>query len=211
MWRVFAGWAKKGIAIIGACIPILYEVLVVLKPYMGWRDQDEDEEGGAGGGQNGGSQNEKISELFDSQYCFDMLKSLVRNLWLPLVMVFFFPGAVVQSSYLKLLDLLVSVVPNLLGFGIGVYALIFIFPSGLDKRLKDEGYSLERLSVDMAFPLVFMMLSIFVAVIIGYFSLVGYEVFVFAFFSWTYLVELVIGLIGMLYGLSVAINKVEKS
>lgn len=126
-------------------------------------------------------------------------------------MVFFFPGAVVQSSYLKLLDLLVSVVPNLLGFGIGVYALIFIFPSGLDKRLKDEGYSLERLSVDMAFPLVFMMLSIFVAVIIGYFSLVGYEVFVFAFFSWTYLVELVIGLIGMLYGLSVAINKVEKS
>ncbi|WP_162788024.1 hypothetical protein [Chromobacterium haemolyticum] len=182
---------------------------MILKLYAGWRDQDGGDQNE--GDQKGDSQNENVFELFDFRSCFNMFLSLLRNLWLPLVIVFLFPNAVVQSSYLKLLDLLISVVPNLLGFGIGVYALIFIFPSGLDERLKGEGYSLERLSVDMAFPLVFMMLSIFIAVMIGYFSLAGYGVFVFTFFSWTYLVELVVGLIGMLYGLSVAVNKVQKS
>jgi hypothetical protein len=77
----------------------------------------------------------------------------------------------------KFTDMLVSIFPNLLGFGIGVYALIFALPESFFKSLRGEQgtakqaaeqQNLERtldtppnmINADMAYPLVVIAISI---------------------------------------------------
>jgi hypothetical protein len=53
-----------------------------------------------------------------------------------------------------------SVFPSLLGFGIGVFALIFVLPgelmSSLDKRRAKSGIGSSMMISDMAYPLVYL-------------------------------------------------------
>jgi len=77
--------------------------------------------------------------------------------------------------------LIISIFPNLLGFGIGVYALIFslsaVFIKQLQQHLettKDNGTrpigSALMLNADMAYPLLVMALSLGIAVLQGIYA-----------------------------------------
>ncbi|MBB5322320.1 hypothetical protein [Marinobacter oulmenensis] len=66
--------------------------------------------------------------------------------------------------------LAVSVFPSLLGFGIGVFALIFVLPddflTSLDKRSANTGVGSTLLVADMAFPLIYLAFGLAASAII---------------------------------------------
>lgn len=69
-------------------------------------------------------------------------------------------------------SILLSLFPNLLGFGIGVFALIFALPNDFlltliqaSEESGDEELAPEMLPVDMAYPLVVYCISIIVTII----------------------------------------------
>jgi hypothetical protein len=63
-----------------------------------------------------------------------------------------------------------SVFPSLLGFGIGVFALIFVLPDdlmgALDKRRAKSGLGSSMMISDMAYPLVYLALGIVVSAVL---------------------------------------------
>lgn len=64
-----------------------------------------------------------------------------------------------------------SVFPSLLGFGIGVFALIFVLPEdlmgALDKRKVKSGLGSSMMISDMAYPLVYLALGIVASAVVG--------------------------------------------
>jgi len=68
-------------------------------------------------------------------------------------------------------ELALSILPDLLGFGIGVFALVFVLPGPFLKRLAESrqrrGWGAEILPADMGYPLVVMALALVVSVFIG--------------------------------------------
>jgi len=62
-------------------------------------------------------------------------------------------------------DLVLSIFPNLLGFGLGVYALIFSLPGLLDRKNSKNTQSSNLLNADMGYPLLMMVIAILVSLI----------------------------------------------
>lgn len=66
--------------------------------------------------------------------------------------------------------LISNVFPSLLGFGIGVFALIFVLPDdlmgALDKRKAKSGLGSSMMISDMAYPLVYLVLGIVVSAVL---------------------------------------------
>jgi hypothetical protein len=118
----------------------------------------------------------------------------------------------------KFTDLLVSIFPNLLGFGIGVYALIFALPESFfqslrgEKKRNDE-HSLDSASevatqhnestppnminADMAYPLLVMAVSIMYGAFAQFF--VDFKIFCVSIFLLTYCFVLMLELISLIY------------
>lgn len=71
-------------------------------------------------------------------------------------------------------DLILNVFPALLGFGIGVFALIFVLPSSLlsrvDRVRAKKGFGSTMIVSDMAFPLCYLVFVILVAVLLKVFE-----------------------------------------
>lgn len=102
-------------------------------------------------------------------------------LWLDRVLVeLFFNIVVVAIIFLVVGDrreeldfsgLVVSVFPSLLGFGIGVFALIFVLPDdflmSLDKKSSSTGVGSTLLVADMAFPLIYLAFGLAASAIIA--------------------------------------------
>jgi hypothetical protein len=91
----------------------------------------------------------------------------------------------------KFTDMLTSIFPNLLGFGIGVYALIFALPESFFKSLRGEqgtegnetnkttfsesvsGTPPNMINADMAYPLVVMAIAIAYGAFVQFFMTIG--------------------------------------
>lgn len=76
-----------------------------------------------------------------------------------------------QLHQIDVSSLVSSVFPSLLGFGIGVFALIFVLPDdlmgALDKRKRTSGLGSSMMISDMAYPLVYLALGIVASAIVG--------------------------------------------
>ncbi|REL27352.1 hypothetical protein DXX93_12775 [Thalassotalea euphylliae] len=60
-------------------------------------------------------------------------------------------------------EYIVGAVPDLLGFAIGVFALIFVLPSGLKDFIKKRGgkkFPIEEIPADVAYPLMGLVLAL---------------------------------------------------
>jgi len=102
-----------------------------------------------------------------SEYLFRIAPA---PLWLDRVAVEFFVNVAFVAlvfllageakNALDFSDLVVSVFPSLLGFGIGVFALIFVLPddflTSLDKKSVSTGLGSTLLVAEMAYPLIYM-------------------------------------------------------
>ena len=83
-------------------------------------------------------------------------------------------NGIIKTGDLKLLELCLSLFPNILGFGIGGYALIFTFPKSFFANLEDNKKTLNLrvgahgLNAIIAFPLLtiatIILLSIFLSI-----------------------------------------------
>lgn len=100
-------------------------------------------------------------------------KRVLRKAWYTLVLisalVLIAPEEICKSSWAPA-DTILGAFPSILGFGIGVYALMFIMPSDflsfLQER-KDKGAKIgpEIVPVDMGFPLMSYVLVMFIAAV----------------------------------------------
>lgn len=104
-------------------------------------------------------------------------------------------------------DLVLSIFPNLLGFGLGVYALIFSLPGLVDRKDITDTKSSNLLNADMGYPLLIMVIAILVSLIAkacdGKFFLAGAS-----FFLLIYGILLLLELISLIFmGAAKAINK----
>ncbi|MFA0405377.1 hypothetical protein CWN94_21895 [Vibrio splendidus] len=100
-------------------------------------------------------------------------KRVLRKAWYTLVfisaLVLIAPEKICKSSWVPA-DTILGAFPSILGFGIGVYALMFIMPSDflsfLQER-KDKGAKIgpEMVPVDMGFPLMSYVLVMFIAAV----------------------------------------------
>ncbi|MCG8520858.1 MAG: hypothetical protein MI744_01490 [Pseudomonadales bacterium] len=102
-------------------------------------------------------------------------------LWLDRVLVELFINVVVVAiifgiagdnrEKLDFSGLAVSVFPSLLGFGIGVFALIFVLPddflTSIDRRSASTGVGSTLLVADMAFPLIYLAFGLAASAIIA--------------------------------------------
>lgn len=83
----------------------------------------------------------------------------------------------IKSSDLKLLELCLSLFPNILGFGIGGYALIFTFPGSFFSNLEDNKNNLNLrvgahgLNAIIAFPLLMIANIILLSIILNIFNI----------------------------------------
>lgn len=95
--------------------------------------------------------------------------------------------------------LVLTAFPSLLGFGIGVFALLFVLPSsflkGLDEKKKESGFGSTILIADMAYPLTFLTFALAASPVISAFGQGWVEQF-FHLFIFLYGLELVLELIG---------------
>ncbi len=98
---------------------------------------------------------------------------VLRKAWYTLVfvsiLVLIAPQKICQSSWVPA-DTILGAFPSILGFGIGVYALMFIMPSDFLtflKEKKDRGAKIgpEIVPVDMGYPLMTYVLVMFIAVV----------------------------------------------
>lgn len=91
-------------------------------------------------------------------------------------------------------ELTISIFPNLLGFGLGVYALIFSLPGATNNPKKQR----NLLNADMGYPLLMMVITIVVAVFAkildGKYHLAGVS-----FFMFFYCLLLVLELISLIF------------
>lgn len=76
-----------------------------------------------------------------------------------------------QLHRIDVSGLVSGVFPSLLGFGIGVFALIFVLPDdlmgALDKRKLKSGLGSSMMISDMAYPLVYLALGIVASAVVG--------------------------------------------
>jgi len=120
-----------------------------------------------------------------------------------------------QLDGVGLQGLVLSVFPSLLGFGIGVFALIFVLPdelmNELDRGQKKSGLGSHMMISDMAYPLVFLALAIMLSVILGLLLSSPVADFV-ELFLFVYGLTLVFDLIGVIAASALAsrTNKVRK-
>lgn len=67
-------------------------------------------------------------------------------------------------------DIIVSAFPSLLGFGIGVFALIFVVPrkflDGLDQRREQRGFGSTMMVSDLAYPLSYLIFALILSPIL---------------------------------------------
>lgn len=100
-------------------------------------------------------------------------KRVLRKAWYTLVfvsaLVLIAPEKLCKSSWVPA-DTILGAFPSILGFGIGVYALMFIMPSDFLtflKDRKDRGAKIgpEIVPVDMGYPLMTYVLVMFIAAV----------------------------------------------
>ncbi|MGR5297546.1 hypothetical protein ACPV5U_18510 [Vibrio mediterranei] len=98
-------------------------------------------------------------------------RRVLRKAWYTLVfvsaLVLVAPEKICESSWVPA-DTILGAFPSILGFGIGVYALMFIMPSDFLtflKERKDRGAKIgpEIVPVDMGYPLIAYVLVMFIA------------------------------------------------
>ncbi|WP_158534197.1 hypothetical protein [Paracidovorax avenae] len=103
-------------------------------------------------------------------------------------------------------SLMIGVLPNILGFGIGVYALVFSISVGLVRDLNsaikksDSQKTALVLNADMAFPLVVLLITI----CLGFFQKASPDLFSLILMGWIFLwysLILTLSLIGTLFRL----------
>jgi len=115
----------------------------------------------------------------------------------------------------KFTDMLIGIFPNLLGFGIGVYALIFALPESFFRSLRgdqnnesetdEQEYAAQEIekippnmiNVDMAYPLVVMALSIAYGAFAQFFMTI--QTFYFSVWLLAYCFILMLELISLIY------------
>lgn len=139
-------------------------------------------------------------------FCESMLQHLAINTKEPVL-----PGG-----------LIITIFPSVLGFGIGVYALIFGLSDFLVKKLqgyldaekesgKSESGSILMLNVDMAYPLLIITLSLGIGVLQQIFV---YSIFLqlVAWFALWYSILMIIEILTVLFGLGEheLLNKLKK-
>ncbi|WP_337167759.1 hypothetical protein [Xenorhabdus bovienii] len=137
-----------------------------------------------------------VITLLSISLCFSSL-SLTSNDWEPA-------------------DTILSVFPSILGFGIGVYALMFIMPSDflvfLKKRHQEGKSKISPaiVPVDMGYPLVVFILVLFVASINKLFQFLIFFKFL-SLFSLFYGLVMVIELMSFLFNSSVIIQIIRSN
>jgi len=71
------------------------------------------------------------------------------------------------SQLARCTDLALGIFPDLLGFGVGIYALIFVFPKTftplLEKRRAEVGFGAEIVNVDIGYPVAVLAIGLVVA------------------------------------------------
>ena len=108
----------------------------------------------------------------------------------------------VDASQSSVVESIISIFPSLLGFGIGVFALIFVLPSGLIEKLEQRkeaaGFDARILPPDMAYPLLVLALALASAVIMDFLpeTWLGYLLLV---FFLVYGLLMIIELISMIF------------
>ncbi len=109
-----------------------------------------------------------------------------------------------------------SVFPSLLGFGIGVFALIFVLPDdlmgALDKRKAKSGLGSSMMISDMAYPLVYLALGIVASAVVDLLVLPPISDFI-QLFIFFYGLALISDLIGVIAAAALAsrFNKTKKT
>lgn len=100
-----------------------------------------------------------------------------------------------------------SVFPSLLGFGIGVFALIFVIPDdlmgALDKRKTRSGLGSNMMISDMAYPLVYLALGIVMSAVVNLLVNSPFSDFI-QLFVFLYGLTLVFDLIGVIAAAALA-------
>lgn len=141
-----------------------------------------------------------------------------RKAWYVLVfvsaMILFAPQEICQSSWVPA-DTILGAFPSILGFGIGVYALMFIMPSDFLSFLKDKHrrgarFGPEIVPVDMGYPLVTFVLVMFIAAVNKFYP----ESYYFKFVSvWAlfYGLAMTVELVSFLFISSRMIQKIRSS
>ena len=101
---------------------------------------------------------------------------LLSSAALAIVLLMIVAAADIEIGDFKPEDIVLSLYPNLLGFGIGVFALLFALPNEFLTKLiqtsdekKKEALSPEMLPVDLAYPLAVYCLSIIITVVCNVF------------------------------------------
>ena len=120
--------------------------------------------------------------------------------WVAMIcFVLIFPQYILSKSIPDFSGLVLSAFPSLLGFGIGVFALLFVLPSsflrGLDEKKKKSGFGSTILIADMAYPLTFLTFALAASPVISAFGQ-GWVAQFFHLFIFLYGLELVLELIG---------------
>ncbi|OEE61464.1 hypothetical protein A1OK_08900 [Enterovibrio norvegicus FF-454] len=114
----------------------------------------------------------KIASI--SQWWKRVLRKAVYTLAFINVLILIEPDKISQSSWVPA-DTILGAFPSILGFGIGVYALMFIMPSDflsfLKERKERKGAKVgpEIVPVDMGYPLMAYVLVMFIAALNKFF------------------------------------------
>lgn len=138
----------------------------------------------------------------------------IRRFWLKIISIFIFSlcfivlgraYGYVKCEPLNTLDSALQIFPNVLGFGIGAYALLFTFPERFFNNLEDGRRSrqlrigAQGLNAIMAFPLLAIATIILVATILKLLILEDWIADVLGFFFLLYGIILTIELIAALF------------
>ena len=113
---------------------------------------------------------------------------------------------IVKPSPLNTLDVSLQLFPNVLGFGIGAYALLFSFPerffSSLETASRDKSQRIgaQGLNAIMAFPLMMIAVIILLAAIIKILKIDENSADIWGIFLVVYGMLLTMELIGVLFG-----------
>ncbi|MCP5142786.1 MAG: hypothetical protein H6980_10590 [Gammaproteobacteria bacterium] len=132
----------------------------------------------------------------------DWHRRIIRKTIPPLIMSLLigFFGKTTQDT--RISTLVLEIFPSLLGFGIGVFALLFIFPPRFHKDMeslgKKSGFSIQIFPADMAYPLVILTISILIAFISNLFN-AGITTQVIEGFLFIYGLLMTLELIGVLF------------
>lgn len=109
---------------------------------------------------------------------------------------------------------ILSIFPSILGFGIGVYALLFVMPKDffqdLANKENERKFGPEIVPVDMGYPLVIFITVMFIAVISEVFPTSTILKYI-SLFSLFYGLAMVVELITFLFNSSIMIQRIRKN